>query len=211
MTPLGHQREVEVEKLAFNAGMIYNFFAEPEGRLRFLEREEIRTLINNCDARLRSIVTLAINTGMRRGEILSLKWQDVDFKRNVITLLDTKNGKSRRLPMNAVVVSVLEKIERRPGSVHVFCYEDGQRVYDVRKSFAASLRKSGIINFRFHDLRHTFASQLVMARVDLNTVRELMGHKDITMTLRYSHLAPSHKQRAVDMLVEPLVQGDAGA
>ncbi|MBF0595473.1 MAG: tyrosine-type recombinase/integrase [Candidatus Omnitrophica bacterium] len=67
-----------------------------------------------------------------------------------------------------------------------------------RKSFATALRKSGIINFLFHDLRHFFVSKLVMAGVDLNTVRELMGHQDITMTLRYSHLAPSHKQRAVD-------------
>ncbi|MBI4310020.1 MAG: site-specific integrase [Candidatus Omnitrophica bacterium] len=71
---------------------------------------------------------------------------------------------------------------------------------DVRKSFSTALRKSGINNFRFHDLRHTFASQLVMSGVDLNTVRELLGHKDMTMTLRYSHLAQSHKQRAVDTL-----------
>jgi integrase len=85
-------------------------------------------------------------------------------------------------------------MERHPTSSYVFYYEDGQRIFNVRKSFSTSLRKSGINNFRFHDLRHTFASQLVMARVDLNTVRELMGHKDITMTLRYSHLAPSHKQ-----------------
>ena len=93
-------------------------------------------------------------------------------------------------------------VERSSGP-YVFCYDDGQRIQDIRKSFATALRKSGITNLRFHDLRHTFASQLVMAGVDLNTVRELMGHKDITMTLRYAHLAPSHKQRAVDMLVEP--------
>ena len=71
---------------------------------------------------------------------------------------------------------------------------------DLRKSFSTALRKSGINSFRFHDLRHTFASQLVMAGVDLNTVRELLGHKDMAMTLRYSHLAQSHKQHAVEIL-----------
>ena len=73
-------------------------------------------------------------------------------------------------------------------------------MHDIRKSYSTALRKSGITNFRFHDLRHTFASQLVMSGVDLNTVRELLGHKDIAMTLRYSHLAQSHKQRAVELL-----------
>ena len=70
----------------------------------------------------------------------------------------------------------------------------------IRTSFSTALKKSGITNFHFHDLRHSFASQLVMSGVDLNTVRELLGHKDITMTLRYSHLAPRHKQHAVDIL-----------
>ncbi|MEI8013147.1 MAG: tyrosine-type recombinase/integrase [Candidatus Omnitrophota bacterium] len=94
----------------------------------------------------------------------------------------------------------LSAVERHPTSSYVFCYDDGQRVMDVRKSFCTALRKSGITNFHFHDLRHTFASQLVMAGVDLNTVRD----GDITMTLRYAHLAPSYKQRAVDMLVDAL-------
>lgn len=188
-------------KLQNNPMKTVQFFPEPEGRLRFLEKEEIRRLIGNCDSRLRPIVVLAIYTGMRRGEILNLQWLDVDFKRNIITLLDTKNGKSRQVPMNSLVVAALNQIERHPKSRYVFCYENGERIQDVRKPFSTALNNSGIKDFHLHDLRHTFASQLVMAGVDLNTVRELLGHKDIKMTLRYAHLAPSHKQLAVEALV----------
>ena len=78
--------------------------------------------------------------------------------------------------------------------------KQGSQVNDVKKSFKTALKKAGIEDFRFHDLRHTFASHLIMAGVDLTTVRELMGHKDIRMTLRYSHLSPDHKKRGVDML-----------
>ncbi len=205
-------RQMGVLRIIFNKAVAWGkldktpmksvkFFQEPEGRLRFLEKDEITKLIDNCDKTLRPIVVLALHTGMRRGEIFNLQWQDIDFKRNIITLLDTKNGKPRKVPMNQLVVTALKEIAKNTNSTYIFCYEDGQRIRDVRKSFLTSLRKSGIKDFHFHDLRHTFASQLVMAGVDLNTVRELLGHKDITMTLRYSHLAQSHKQRAVDMLV----------
>lgn len=193
-------KTVSWEKLHDNPMKSVQFYPEPEGRLRFLEKEQIKTLIENCSTRLRPIVIVAIYTGMRRGEILNLHWQDVDFKRNVITLLDTKSGPQRKLPMNALVQKTLQELDRNPLSPFVFCYEKGERIQDVRKSFSTALEKSGIINFHFHDLRHTFASQLVMAGVDLNTVRELMGHKDIKMTLRYAHLAPSHKQQAVEAL-----------
>ena len=91
---------------------------------------------------------------------------------------------------------------RNPESQYVFCNKDSKPYRNVRKSFFTALKKADIINFRFHDLRHTFASQLVMSGVDLNTVRELLGHKSIEMTLRYSHLSPDHKKRAVDILVK---------
>ncbi len=170
------------------------------GRLRFLEREEIIRLLSNCTKNLRPIVVLALFTGMRRGEILGLKWHDIDVKRNIITLLDTKNGEKREVPMSEQVKTALIRLRKHPDCAYIFCNEKGQPVHDIRKSYSTALRKSGIKDFRFHDLRHTFASQLVMAGVDINTVRELLGHKDITMTLRYSHLAPRHKQHAVDIL-----------
>lgn len=191
-------------KLKANPMKAVQFLREPPGRLRFLETEEIGALLSNCSPHLRPIVVLALFTGMRRGEILGLKWRDFDFKRRIITLLDTKNGQKREVPMSEAVNNAILQIKEHPKSPYVFCDGLGNHRQDIRQSFSTALKKSGITNFHFHDLRHTFASQLVMSGVDLNTVRELLGHKDIAMTLRYSHLAPRHKQHAVDILSEKM-------
>jgi len=169
-------------------------------RLRYLEKEEITRLVANCSEDLRPIVILAVNTGMRRGEILNLKWHDVDFKRDVICLLETKGGDKREVPMNEAVKDALIKVRKNPKSAYIFCYKNGEQVRDIRKTFWTALKKSGIKDFRFHDLRHSAASHLVMAGIDLNTVREILGHKTIEMTLRYAHLSPNHKKHAVDVL-----------
>jgi len=173
---------------------------ENNKRLRYLEKEEIVKLLSRCSKRLRPIVVLALNTGMRRGEILGLKWQDIDFRRGIIYLYNTKNGEKRELPMNEMAKTALIRTLKHPDSPYIFCDKNGRPFKGNRKSFFTALEKSGIINFRFHDLRHTFASHLVMSGIDLNTVRELMGHKSIEMTLRYAHLSPDYKRRAVDVL-----------
>jgi integrase len=173
-------------------------------RLRYLEKEEITTLVANCSQELKPIVILAVNTGMRRGEILNIKWTDIDFKRDVICLLETKSDEKREVPMNEAVKDALIKVRRNPKSPYVFCYKNGEQVKDIRKSFWTALKKSGIKDFRFHDLRHSAASHLVMAGIDLNTVREILGHKTIEMTLRYAHLSPNHKKKAVDVLGESI-------
>lgn len=180
------------------------FFKEDNSRLRYLEKEEIVKLLSKCHGRLKAIVIVALNTGMRRGEILNLKWYDVDFRRNIIYLLRTKNNEKREIPMNEAVRTALIKVRKHPESAYIFCDKKGQPFYSVRTSFFTALNKASIIGFRFHDLRHTFASHLVMSGVDLNTVRELMGHKSLEMTLRYSHLSPDHKKRAVDILGQRL-------
>ncbi|MBU0467533.1 MAG: site-specific integrase [Candidatus Omnitrophica bacterium] len=173
---------------------------EKNQRLRFLEREEIVRLLSRCNSYLKPIVVIAINTGMRRGEILNLKWMDVDFRRGLINIYISKNSDKREIPMNEHVKTALIRHKKHPKSDFVFCKKDGEPIKDIKKTFFTALNKSGIKEFRFHDLRHTFASHLVMSGVDLNTVRELMGHKSLQMTLRYSHLSPSHKKRAVDVL-----------
>jgi len=175
-------------------------FKENNQRMRFLEQEEIAKLLVNSKTYLRSIIVIALNTGMRRGEILGLKWRDVDIKRNVLYLHNTKNGEKREVPINEQVKTSLINTRRNPNSEYIFCKKDGSPIGDIKKSFLTALRKSGIKDFHFHDLRHTFASQLVMSGIDLNTVRELLGHKSVQMTLRYSHLSPNYKSRAVDVL-----------
>ncbi|MFH0732203.1 MAG: site-specific integrase [Candidatus Omnitrophota bacterium] len=193
-------RAIEWGKAKENPVKKVKLFRENNKRLRYLEKEEIVKLLANSNKHLRSIVVVALNTGMRKGEILGLKWQDVDFRRSIIFLLNTKNGEKREIPINEQVKTALIRVRKHPESPYIFCKADGTHYGNVRKSFFTAVKKSGIINFRFHDLRHTFASQLVMSGIDLNTVRELMGHKSLQMTLRYSHLSPDHKKRAVDIL-----------
>jgi len=167
-------------------------------RVRFLMPDDVQKLLSNCADHLKPIVTVAVHTGMRKGELLSLNWDQVNFEQGIISLLDTKNHKRRDISMNETVKATLTGMERK-GS-YVFSAEDGGSFGDVRRSFETALRRSGIQDFRFHDLRHTFASNLVMESVDIMTVKELMGHKDLTMTLRYTHLAPNHKTKAVNIL-----------
>jgi len=195
-----YNRAIEWGKAAENPMSKIKLYKVPEKRTRYLEREEIDKLLAHCCEHLKPIVIVALHTGMRKSEILGLKWHDIDIKRNTIHLYDTKNGEKREVPMNEVVQKTVIGVFKNPGSQYVFCNKDSKPYGNVRKSFFTALKKADIINFRFHDLRHTFASQLVMSGVDLNTVRELLGHKSIEMTLRYSHLSLDHKKRAVDIL-----------
>jgi len=182
-----------------------DFFKENSGRLRYLTAEEISFLLSVCQQYLKDIVEFVIHTGLRRGELFSLKWIDIDLKNRLLVVKNTKNNEDRIIPLNDVALNVLHRIPRQLHNEHVFttpATKRGDKVNDVKKSFKTALEKAGIKDFRFHDLRHTFASHLIMAGVDLTTVKELMGHKDIKMTLRYSHLSPDHKKRGVDMLCE---------
>ena len=170
-------------------------------RLRYLSEEEAERLISHCEPYLKPIVITALNTGMRKSEILYLTWDRVDLKNRLILLDKTKNGERREIPVNDTLYQVLSEMVRNIKTDYVFYNPETLKpYYDVKKSFAGGLRKSHILDFHFHDLRHTFASRLVMSGIDLTTVKELLGHKSITMTLRYSHLASSHIQNAVKVL-----------
>ncbi len=175
-------------------------YKEDNRRLRFLEREEIERLLNACSLHTRKTVVFALNTGMRRGEMLNLKWSDISLKNNLIYIHKTKTKTKRVIPMNSAVKRLLLNIRERSTSEYIFCNEEGGQIKSLRKGFEKALNRAGINDFRWHDLRHSFASHLVMSGIDLNTVKELLGHKTIDMTLRYSHLSQDHKSRAVEVL-----------
>lgn len=193
-------KAIQWEKTYDNPVRQVKLFKENNQRTRFLEQNEIPKFVESCSEHLKPIVIVAVFTGMRKSEILNLKWEDIDFKRGIIYLLFTKNNEKREVLMNDIVYKALSSIERHKNSPYVFLSHTGKPYTNVRKSFETALKKCGIIDFKFHDLRHTFASQLVMMGIDIKTVQELMGHKTIEMTLRYSHLSPDHKKKAVDIL-----------
>jgi len=171
-------------------------------RLRYLTEEEITRLLDKCvNDYTRDIVTVILNTGMRRGEVLSLKWEQVS-KDGFIYLDKTKTDESREIPINDDLAESLRDIRQRNQlrSEYVFCDSKGKPYGQIRKSFDASLRRAGIKDFRFHDLRHTFASHFVMRGGSLKDLQEILGHATMTMTLRYAHLSQEHKKKAVNLL-----------
>ena len=196
-----------VEEEALKKVRRVKLFPENNRRLRYLSKEECQALINACNPHLRPIVITALNTGMRKEEILSLEWErHIDLRHGFILLDITKNGDRREIPINQTLRETMQGIVRRIDSPHVFINGEGKRFKDVKRSFHSACRKAGIKDFRFHDLRHCFASHLIMAGVDITTLKELLGHKTLTMTLRYAHLAPSHKVKAVDILDNALTE-----
>jgi integrase len=187
-----------IEQSPFDRGKSL-LFKENNQRLRYLTESEIPQLLGACPPYLRDIVECAINSGMRRGEILSLKWDQV--RNGFIYLRKTKTNESRQIPVNDDLSLLFKRIRRREHlkSEYVFTYRD-KRLYEFKKSFKTALRRAGLEDFRFHDLRHTFASQLIMRGGSLKDVQELLGHKTMTMTLRYAHLSSKHKRKAVNLL-----------
>ena len=152
---------------------------------------------------LKPMVLVSLNTGMRRGELFSLTWPMVNFHNKTITVGgDTaKTSETRHIPMNTETFNTLKAWKDQSGeSAFVFPGLEGGRMEDVKSAWLKLLKEACITGFRWHDMRHDFASRLVMAGVPLNTVRDLLGHADIKMTLRYAHLAPGTKAAAVELI-----------
>lgn len=151
---------------------------------------------------LMPIVLVAMNTGLRRGELFGLDWRSVNLPGKLLTVTagNAKSRKARHVPLNDEAADVLTRWHKQGGTGLVFPGIGGGRLTNINKSWDGIATDAKLTDFRFHDLRHTFASKLVMAGVDLNTVRELLGHADIAMTLRYAHLAPDKLADAVAKL-----------
>jgi integrase len=178
---------------------------ELERSTRFLEQEESERLLEAATAGpvyLYPIVLLALHTGMRRSEILHLRWQDMDFRRETIRVenMDGHSTKSGRVRYVAMSSLVRDYFQSKRGIGFLFPSLKGKPQRQLDKSFKTALKRAGIENFRFHDLRHTFASHLTMKGVPQRSIQELLGHGSGRMTERYSHLSPSHMHDAVKKL-----------
>jgi len=157
---------------------------------------------NYCDY-LEPLIILAANTGMRKGEILGLEWSHINLEKEFLTVIsdNSKSGKGRHILLNKTAKDALINwIDDTSNQGYVFKGVDDQPIKDIKKAWSNLLKAAEIYDFRFHDLRHHFASKLVVAGIDLNTVRDLLGHSDLKMTLRYAHLAPEHKAAAVNLI-----------
>jgi excisionase family DNA binding protein len=179
------------------------FFSEKANfRETILSLEDEEALLKKCPKRLLPIVKVALNTGMRRGEILGLRWSQVDLAARTIRLSQTKSGRPRVIPINAFLLDILVKQYAKTGySEFVFPNRATRKPFqDVKRAFNTAATNAGIEGLRFHDLRHTFASRLVAAGVDLITVKDLLGHHSVKVTERYTHTNAEQKKRAVEML-----------
>jgi len=166
-------------------------------RLRYLSIKEIYELLSQCIVpHLYFIVLIALNTGLRRGEILKLKWKDVDLENRYLHIEKTKTLQRRDLYINDILFEQFVKWKESPET----CEETVFTIGAIQHSFTNAVKRAKIKDFHFHDLRHTFASHLVMNGVDLATVSKLLGHSSIEMTMRYTHLSPDHQKLAVQKL-----------
>lgn len=159
---------------------------EPAGRLRYLSTGEIDRLLGAASARMYPALACAILTGLRRGELLGLRWENVDLERGIIYVLESKSGTGREVPVSSKLREVLETMPGGNGLVFEL------PVVSFRRGFAAAVKRAGLAHVRAHDLRHTFASHFVMRTGDLPALQRILGHASYRMTQRYAHLSRSH-------------------
>jgi len=169
-----------------------------KGRSRWLTVDEEERLLKVSKPHLRALIAFAVDTGGRRSELFKLDWQNVDLVRGCVTFMKTKNDEDRSVRLTKRAKQVLMDLgpsETGP----VFTYQ-GQAIKDVKTTFGKARKNAGLEDFRFHDLRHTFASRLVQKGISIYEVMHLTGHKSLEMVQRYAHLAPDYQNRAIDAL-----------
>jgi integrase len=214
-TPAAVNREISVLKRLLGKAVTWGMartnvasgikpLKEPKGRLRYLEVEEAGKLLweaeKSKNPHLYPIVLTALETGMRRGEIMRLRCTDQDVKTGRIYIPDTKIGKPRHAPVSSRLMHVLSKIPQHPDNDYFFAGKDGNPFHDVRTSFENACRRAGINDFHFHDLRHTFVTHMIDAGIDLYVIGKIVGHTNATMTERYGHLVKGRDKEAVEKL-----------
>jgi integrase len=216
---------IENGKVGLNPAKLLKRKKVSDDRVRFLNQfEPLPTKVKYLkahkteEARLRAVIEhefpehvesfdIALNTGMRSKEqFIRIDWSCVDFARKDLRIPQSKNGKGCHIPLNDAARAAFESIRQKLADDKaraegaIFIGRDGKRLLGAKHWFLRAVRKAGITDFTWHDLRHTFASRLVMADVNIRTVSDLLGHRSPTMTMRYAHLSPEHKQVAVERL-----------
>jgi integrase len=196
---------VDNEKLTVNPASRIKRKAEHNDRIRFLSDAEEKKLTEAIKSKWLHYLPaflVSIHTGMRAGEQFNLDWRDVSLERKLITLTKTKAGKTRHIPLNVIALDALRQLAKKHGRIgYVFVNSEGGQLRSGRDWFEPAVAEAKLKDYTWHCNRHTFASRLVMAGVDIRTVAQLLGHSTIQMTMRYSHLAPEHSQAAVNRLV----------
>ncbi|KTD25451.1 site-specific recombinase XerD [Legionella lansingensis] len=186
---------------------------ESQGRVRYLDDNERARLLEACmvsaNKQLYTIVVLALSTGMRKGEILNLKRRDVFLNEGFVVLEKTKNKERRRVPIIGYAHEVLAQHLKiaRLDSNYVFPSKDGKQPIDIKRPWEVAVSKAEISDFRFHDLRHSCASYLAMNGATQRDLMEVLGHKTVQMTKRYSHLSDSHISSVVGSMNEKIFGG----
>jgi len=189
-------------------------FREDNSRLRYLSRDEYDGLLKaartiTTSPYLEDKIVLAAHTGLRRGSLFNLKWDQIDLAHRVMRIPRTKSGRTLSLPLNATALAILEKLFEKHSAecAYVFPHKsgpkEGEPVQDIKNGFHAALELAGIQDFTWHDLRHTFASWLAMKGASLRSVGELLGHQSMKMTMRYAHLSPAFLSAEVSLLDPP--------
>jgi integrase len=213
--PASINRELATMKKAFNLAIkewewieknpVARISMEEENnkRDRWLTIEEEEKLLKVCPSWLRELVIIALNTGMRLGEIISLEWKGVDLFRKTVTVLKSKNKEPRTIPINETVFEMLKgkaKVKSISGLAFHSPTHTKLHITSVDHAFKKAVKRTQIEDFRFHDLRHTFATRLIQAGKDLYKVQRLLGHKSPFMTQRYAHHYPESLRDAVEVL-----------
>jgi len=191
-----------LEQNPFNGKQKIEFFRESKRSIKFLDEKQAAALLAECKANepLYLFTWLGLNTGMRHGEILALKWKDVDFENSFILLPDTKNGDAQTVPMNQATIDILKKANRYGD--FVISKKNGDRFQIMRKVFNSAARRAGLGHVTPHILRHTWATMLVKNGVSLRTVQELGRWSSISLVERYAHVADSEAKKAAQQIGE---------
>jgi integrase len=206
-------RELALLKRMFNLAITWDlflglnpvrkvkFFREFNTGLRVLSPQEEEKLLQNAIPYLQDLIRFALNTGLRIGEIFSLRWSNVDLKKGILSVFASKTQTIREIPINSETRNVLEAWWLGKKNEGVFYNpQTGKPFVDLKTGFALACRKAGIVDVTWHTLRHTFASRLVNSGVDIVTVKELLGHSSISVTMRYAHTNIDSKRAAVEKL-----------